>query len=192
VTGATLTFHSRAIFTVMNMTPLTELASSQRTTVPATHSWGRRGVGPLGTIARVAVGGFMLGDVVYGHATGGWHLTPWLLALLALPAAVVIVHCLLVRVHPGRIVATGPLGHIVNIGVFLALWLTPENAPALEATSDAALIFYGASMLIAAARGTAGCEVTVLSNWMLRRDDEVGCAVFLPVDLAESGARRVR
>ncbi len=133
----------------------------------------------------------MLGDVVYGHATNGWHLAPWLLAVVVFPAAVAMLHRLFVRVHPGRIVATGPLGHIVNIGVFLALWLTPEYAPALGATSDAVLIFYGVSMLIAAARGTAGCEVTVLSNWLLRRDDEVGCAVFLPVDLAESGARRV-
>jgi hypothetical protein len=46
--------------------------------------------------------------------------------------------------------------------VFLALYLP-------EPTSDAALIFYGASMLLAALRGYAGCEVLAVSNWRLRR-----------------------
>ena len=57
-------------------------------------------------------------------------------------------------------------------------------------TSDAALIFYGASMLLAAARGYAGCEVLAVSNWLLRRDDQVGCVVFWPVDHLERGPRR--
>jgi aryl-alcohol dehydrogenase-like predicted oxidoreductase len=65
-----------------------------------------------------------------------------------------------------------------NLAVFLALYL-------LELTSDAALIFYGASMLLAALRGYAGCEVLAVSNWLLRRDDQVGCAVFLPIDHLE-------
>jgi hypothetical protein len=29
-----------------------------------------------------------------------------------------------------------------------------------------------------------------VSNWLLRRDDQVGCIVFAPVDLAESRRRR--
>ncbi len=60
-----------------------------------------------------------------------------------------------------------------------------RGAPRLQATSDAALIFYGASMLLAAVRGYAGCEVLAVSNWLLRRDDQVGCVVFAPVDLVE-------
>jgi hypothetical protein len=69
---------------------------------------------------------------------------------------------------------------VINIGVFFALWLTPDYAPALSVTSDAALLFYGASMLLAAARGYAGCEVLALSNWLLRREDQIGCPVFAP------------
>jgi hypothetical protein len=45
-------------------------------------------------------------------------------------------------------------------------------------------------MLLAAARGYAGCEVLAISNWLLRRDDQLGCMVFAPVDLAESQLRR--
>jgi hypothetical protein len=43
----------------------------------------------------------------------------------------------------------------------------------------------GASMWLAALRGYAGCEVLAASNWLLGRDDQVGCAVFWPVDQLE-------
>ncbi|MGH9117667.1 MAG: hypothetical protein ACRD0A_07245 [Acidimicrobiales bacterium] len=62
--------------------------------------------------------------------------------------------------------ATGPLAHLVNVAVFAALYLTPSYAPALSVTSDAALLFYGISMLLAAVRGYAGCEVLAVSNWV--------------------------
>jgi len=78
----------------------------------------------------------------------------------------------------------------LNAAVFLALYLTPSYAPALEATSDAALIFYGASMLLAAVRGYAGCESLAVSNWILDRDDQVGCVLFAPLDLVEGPRRR--
>jgi hypothetical protein len=167
------------------MTPLVDISPHDGAPPTSTYR-SHRGIGPWGTAARVAVGGFMLGDVVYGHATGGWRLAPWLLAVAVLPGAMLALHGLLARAHPGRIEAAGPLWHAVNIGVFLALWLMPEYAPALEPMSDAALIFYGASMLVAATRGTSCCEVAVLSNWLLRRDDEISCALFLPVDIAEA------
>ena len=81
---------------------------------------------------------------------------------------------------------------MLNLAVFLALYLTFWYAPALRVTSDAALIYYGASMLVAARRGYAGCEVLAVSNWLLRRDDEVGCAVFFVVDQLErrTGSRQ--
>lgn len=37
-------------------------------------------------------------------------------------------------------------------------------------------------MLLAAARGYGGCEVLAISNWILRRDDQIGCLVLSPVD----------
>ena len=60
----------------------------------------------------------------------------------------------------------------------------------ISVTSDAALLFYGASMLLAALRGYAGCEVLAVSNWLLGRDDQVGCLLFWPIDHAER--RRAR
>ncbi len=82
------------------------------------------------------------------------------------------------RRSPGRLEAAGPAGHVLNLAVFLALYLW-------EPTSDAALVFYGASMLLAALRGYGGCEVLAVPNWLLRRDDQVGCAVFWPIDRLE-------
>ena len=55
-----------------------------------------------------------------------------------------------------------------------------------EPTRDAALLFYGGSMLLAAARGYAGCEILAISNWILRRDDQLGCVVFSPIDAVEA------
>jgi hypothetical protein len=62
---------------------------------------------------------------------------------------------------------------------------TSSNSKQEEFTNDAALIFYGASMLLKALRGYGGCEVLAVSNWLLRRDDQVGCAVFWPIDRLE-------
>jgi hypothetical protein len=40
-------------------------------------------------------------------------------------------------------------------------------------------------MLLAAVRGCAGCEVLAVSNWLLHRDDQIGCLLFWPIDHAE-------
>lgn len=144
-----------------------------------------RAIGPLGTSARTVVGIALLTSVVVGHVLRGWHLLPWLLAFVAFPGVLLLWHVLRARRGLKTLRATGPIEHLINIGVFFALYLTPWYAPALAATSDAALIFYGASMLLAALRGYAGCEVLAVSNWLLRRDDQIGCVVFWPIDRAD-------
>jgi len=144
-----------------------------------------RVIGTAGTAARIMVGAALLGSVVTGEASRGWHPAAWALALLGFPAAALAAAWLRARRRQGGLLATGPAGHAVNAAVFAALYATPWYAPALGFTSDAALIFYGASMLLAAARGYAGCEVLAVPNWLLRRDDQVGCVLFAPVDALE-------
>ena len=75
--------------------------------------------------------------------------------------------------------ATGHLGLCATNGVLCALFAVPF-------TQDAALLFIGSTLVLAAVRGYAGCEVTAISNWLLRRDDQVGCVVFSPLDAAEA------
>jgi hypothetical protein len=146
-----------------------------------------RGIAVWGTVARVAVGTALVASVLYGHAARGWHPVAWLLGLLVFPVVVLGGQWWLARRHPAPLRAVGPLGHVINLAVFLALYLTWWYAPGLDVLSDAALLFYGGSMLVAAVRGYAGCEVLAVSNWLLRRDDVVGCAPFGVLDRLESG-----
>jgi hypothetical protein len=148
----------------------------------------RRDIGPLGTGARVIVGLGILASVVHGHVVGELRLAPWLLGLVGFPALVLGGQWWRSRRTPARFDATGPVAQLLNIGVFVALYLTPDYAPALSVTSDAALLFYGASMLLAAGRGYSACEVLAVSNWLLRRDDQVGCLLFAPIDYLEGRA----
>lgn len=53
-------------------------------------------------------------------------------------------------------------------------------------TGGGALLFYGVTLLIAAWRGQPGCEATVISNMILRREDQIGCPTFTPIDAAEA------
>jgi hypothetical protein len=138
----------------------------------------QRSIGPFGTAARVIIGGLLVGSVVWGHLARGFHPSSWALGLIGFPALLLAWQWLRSRRTPTPVRATGPIAHALNLGVFLAVYL-------VEFTSDAALAFYGASMLLAALRGYAGCEVLAVSNWLLRRDDQVGCALFWPIDHLE-------
>jgi hypothetical protein len=162
-----------------------EVDSPAAATVPA-----GRAIGVIGTSARVVVGAWLAGSVLYGHATHGWHPVAWLLGLVVFPSVVLAWQWWRARRDPAPLRATGPVAHAVNLAVFLALYLTWWYAPGVDVLSDAALLFYGVSMLLAAVRGYAGCEVLLVSNWVLHRDDQVGCAPFWPIDAAEARARR--
>ena len=138
----------------------------------------QRSIGPLGTTARLVVGLALLGSVTWGHLARGFHPWSWVLGLLGFPALLVAWQWLRARSAPARLKATGPVGHALNVAVFLVLYLW-------EPTGDATLIFYGASMLLAALHGYGGCEVLAVGNWLLGRDDQIGCALFWPIDHRE-------
>ena len=150
----------------------------------------RRGIGGIGTAARLLLGLVLLGSVLQGELAGPFRPAAWALGLVGLPVVLLAWQRWRARRSRPRLQATGPVGHTLNLAVFLALYLTPWYAPALGFTSDAALLFYGTSMLLAALRGDAGCEVLAVSNWLLGRDDQVGCVVFAPIDQLERHLRR--
>lgn len=166
------------------------MTTPSQTTRPATlhgrpSGTSHRAIGRWGTTARLIVGLLLIGDVAYGHWARGFHPAAWALGLIGFPAILLAAQWLRTRRGRPPLRATGPAGHAVNAAVFLVLYLTPWYAPALSFTSDAALIFYGASMLLAAARGYAGCEVLAISNSLLRRHDQVGCLIFSALDRLE-------
>jgi hypothetical protein len=152
----------------------------------ATHF--RRDIGPLGTAARVVVGAFLVGIIVYGEVVSAGHLTvtSWLLGLVGLPALVLVWHAWRIRRDPTRFADSGPLSFALSLALPLAVYFTGWLVPPLGFVSDATIIFIGASLLLAALRGDAGCEFLALSNWLLRRTDQMACAVFTPIDALDA------
>jgi hypothetical protein len=156
-----------------------------------------RQIGTIGTAARVVLGLLLLVsgvlggrvELIHGRFRSGFQPLSLAVGLIAFPAVVLAWQWLRSRRISARLEATGGVPTFVNMFVFAALVLTPLYAPALSFTSGAALVFYGASMLLAALRGYSGCEVLAASNWILGRDDQVGCLVLGPVDQLERHAR---
>ncbi len=118
--------------------------------------WNGRDIGPIGSTARMVLGFWL----------AAWHW--W-------------------RIHrnPARFQDTSLLSFALSVALPLALYFTWWYAPAFSVTSDAVLLFVGGSMVLAALRGYAGCELLALSNWLLRRSDQIACAVFTPIDSVE-------
>ncbi len=156
-----------------------------------------RQIGAAGTTARIVVGALALAGglvggeviVVHGQVRTGFEPMSVAVGLIAFPAVLLAWQWLRARRAPAPLQATGPLSTALNMLVLAALLLTPLYARPLAFTTNAALVFYGGSMLLAALRGYGGCEVLAISNWVLRRDDQVGCLVFGPIDHLE---RRLR
>jgi hypothetical protein len=131
-----------------------------------------RQIGPLGSVVRVCVG---LGLLIFGFAAGPSSFE-LLAGFVLLPAAEILI--LMVIRPPGSepFHLYGAVGYAVNFGtagLLLANWTTP------------ALLFYGASVLLAVVKGYAGCEILALSNFLRRRDDQLACAIFSPIDAIE-------
>jgi hypothetical protein len=138
-----------------------------------------RRIGPVGTASRVIVGLALL--YLAGGAGGlSWGIEWWdaLVGLIALPAISVGLGLAARRYADGPVRLTGPLAICVNCLVIVVLAANPYSGPGT-------LLFYGVTVLVAAWRGQPGCEATVPSNLVLRRDDQIGCPIFAPIDAWE-------
>ncbi len=74
--------------------------------------------------------------------------------------------------------ATGPVAHALSV-------LAPIPLLLLPATSGGALLFYGGSMVRGARRKPGGGAGTVATNAPRGPPDQLGCALFAPVDAVE-------
>src|SRR5260221_11907745 len=147
-------------------------------------------IGPIGTTARIVVGLWFVGSVIHGQLSV--HFAPathapatWALGLIGFPALVLAWHWWRIRRNPLPFHDTSPLSFALSVALPLALYLTWWYAPAFSVTSAAVLLFVGLSMVLAAFRSYAGCEMLALSNWLLGRSDQIACAVFTPIDSLE-------
>ena len=144
-----------------------------------------RDIGPIGTAARVLTGLALL-YIAGGATIASWgiELRDAVIGLLVLPALIVALGLVARRYARGPIRFTGPLGIALNLAVIVALVGNDVTGP------EGATIFYATTLLIAAWRGQAGCEATVISNLALGRDDQIGCPTFAPIDEVEARLRR--
>jgi hypothetical protein len=161
-----------------------------RTAEAAAGHDGTRGrtrrIGPIGTASRLTAGA-----LVTALAFGRGRVTWWdAAAAAAFPLVATLVHRLVSarwtrHSDPAaRRTAAGYIAALVAIAAAVALtYVTPADEPAVW-------LWLGISMLIAAARGDAGCEVLAIANLVTGRRDELGCIVFSPIDVAEGRSAR--
>ncbi|MPZ66122.1 MAG: hypothetical protein GEU83_11610 [Pseudonocardiaceae bacterium] len=147
---------------------------------------GRR-IGPLGTAARVALG---VGGIMWALATPHEH--PFLdlpgsgvlwwnivLGLVLLPGALTV--ALRLRGRSAPALAAGPgTALIVTVATVVVIQIIPVGM----------LLALGATMLVSAVRGDAGCEWLAIPNWVLRRRDRLFCLPLTPLDQFEARHRR--
>ena len=100
------------------------------------------------------------------------------LGLVALPALMLGLGLAVSRFGNGPVRFTGPLALAVNAALGVALFAT-------QYTAGGAALFVGTTLIVAAWLAQPGCELSVLSNAILRRDDQIGCFVFTPIDELE-------
>src|ERR1051326_2732570 len=112
----------------------------------------KRKIGIIGTTASAIVGIWLVGSTLYGHMVRGpFRPLPWIIGLVILPGIFLSWQWARARRNPSRLKANGPLASTINIIIFFYFWLwTPSS---ISFMSDAVLIFYGISMLIAAIWG---------------------------------------
>jgi hypothetical protein len=143
-----------------------------------------RRIGPIGTLSRGLAGLWLLFLAVSDGSRLTWDLR-WYevaLGLGVLPAVMLGIGLAARSLAGGPVRFTGPLSLAVNAALGVALFAT-------EYTAGGAALFVGTTLVVAAWLAQPGCELTVLSNRILRRDDQIGCFVFTPIDVAEARLR---
>jgi hypothetical protein len=138
-----------------------------------------RRIGPIGTTTRLVAAAGLFYLALFDGAGWGLEWYDAVVGLAVLPVAVIAFGLGARWYASGFMRFTDSAGTTANCIVIAALAVNPY-------TAGGAALFYGATLFIAALRAQPGCEATVLSNWILGRDDQVGCPLFSPIDHAEA------
>jgi len=153
-----------------------------------------RAIGPLGTISRLLLGpmfiyfGFNspIASIISSNeiyiSTSHWD--DLIVGVVIFPALLAAWQLIRQKFKPERLKALGSAGTCINTIMIIALFYTPLH--------HAMWFYLGVSLLVAAIRGYAGCEVLAISNWVTGRDDQVGCIVLSPIDaIAKKESKKV-
>lgn len=141
-----------------------------------------RRIGPIGTVTRLLSSAALLYLALFDGTSWGLSWDEGALGLGVFPAAMVALGFVARLRGIGPIRFLGSVGMTLNCAVIVGLLVN-------RYTSGGAELFYGVTLLVAAWRAQPGCEATVISNWILGRDDQIGCPTFTPIDQAEARSR---
>ena len=133
-----------------------------------------RQIGGWGTASRLVLGGLF----IYWALRQGVGWEDAIIGLVVFPTVVSLV--LASRGPDARPLRLGPAGYGLNI---LIWWV------AFSLALVPTLVFGGVTQILAATRGYAGCELFAVSNWLRKRDDQIGCPVHSPIDALEAQAK---
>ena len=149
---------------------------------------GAREIGPIGAASRAVVGLIAIAVPIALSGIGWWDVAAALVVLPLITLALSEVVTAGYRRYAPRSlmrrhsICSGPGCALVAavVGVAIALTIaTPVSEVAIWS-------FFGVSMLVAAVRGYAGCEVLAIPNAITDRRDQIGCILFTPIDAAEA------
>jgi hypothetical protein len=138
----------------------------------------QRQIGPVGAVARAVSGVLLVAVPVALDGIGWWDAAA---ALAGYPLLTVAVRPLLAAAHAPDLALTA----VVLVAASALTFVTPADAESVWA-------WLGASLIVAALRGDAGCEVLALPNALTGRRDGIACPVYTPIDAAEHRARARR
>jgi hypothetical protein len=144
------------------------------TNTQLTETTSVRRIGNWGTASRLVLGIVFVSWALW-QGVGGDDAV---IGLVVFPTAVSL--ALALRgpdARPLRLV--GPGGYALNI----LIWTVAFSLAPLPT-----LLFAGATQILAAASGYAGCELFAVSNWLRQRDDQIACPVHSPIDAWEAQA----
>ena len=154
---------------------------------------GARRAPPVGRVLRILIGLGLMAQVtpVYFHVDSGLAIGAVLL-ILGLVAVYSLLHVVVSR----RLITLGPgLGAVVGLGTLAAVYLAGAPGGPLLGRGEgelAAGTFLGVSLLIAGVRADPGCEVMAIPSALFRKNAELACLVFSPLDAWERRWRRKR
>jgi len=147
----------------------------------------KREIGKIGTIVRIILGvvlilfGFNspIAEIISRNQINFWenYFDDMLIGIFIIPLVLVLWQWIRNIKTSKQLRATGNKGVIINTLIIVFLFYTPLH--------HAMWFYLGFSLLVAAWRGYAGCEVLAIANWITGRNDQVGCVILSPIDNLE-------
>ena len=150
-------------------------------------TWTERQISIVGICARLIIGTWLVGNILYGHLVRGpFRPLPW---MIDCRISSDILHLAVGTCPPQSRPHGSYRSHRLRYQCCgLSLLLAFRPVVTLLVIRCGTSLLWCVDVSGAAIRGYAGCEALAISNWLLKRDDQLGCLFFSPIDYAERKA----